>query len=580
MAESHSQDISIDTQQWNDALNHVNLGGEPKANTPSLLAIPIELRNNIYSYLLGAYQPGEIVIDDLGDLLSWYDFSVLQINQQIRAEAWDYLIRSNIWILVTFPIGQAPSTLPSHMSMSHHPLMYETWQSQPHFPYYKAPSEYAQQLVRGAAASIWLNNAGHTTQDTISDTQRAHRTVMFAYKPSRYGIFIQQLLNFTTVYTWNKLKGFVVKASPIVQPGSAEFRKLIEPLRALRGLEGVEFHGVANCPALRDLSRQIRHRFNSIEELLTIQKFYWHQGREAELGGCYSDAICHYQTGVGDMYQKEYTWTFHMLRRLRGELLEGSPEYNSLFHIRLDTYIGLSRCAHKYLLQLKNVSASYHLQAASVIERSITWARQACQFAGMTQPQLREVHLYTAFALQYKAELMNCRPDDKAFGERICRSRHYIYSPEDFDEGFDKACENASKHLFFAKKIDPAYDVLEGLDEEDKATYLKIREPPAEGFEFLEREIPLMGTWRVDPQVWTWWIEEGGCHWMKKLLARRHVVDSGRAETEDESEIAAQYAAEGISWNFGFRSRIWGQLHFFDFESENPDHEYHILGED
>ncbi|KAK8101464.1 hypothetical protein PG999_011838 [Apiospora kogelbergensis] len=351
------------------------------------------------------------------------------------------------------------------------------------------------------------------------------------------------------------------------------FTELIEPLCTIRGLEDVKFNGPVDCPALQNISQQMRHAFNSAEELIKMQKYFWQQGRDAELKGQYSDAICHYKVGIDDVYNKDYSWTWHMLLRLRVSLLEGSPEFNSIFHIRLGTYNSLSRCAHKYLLQLNKTSPTHRSLAAKAILSGINWARQAYQFAGMTRSQAREAHLNLAFAFHHKAEWMKSfaaigRPD----AAWVRSQQQYIYSPEDSDTGSDIAYEHAAKHLFYAKEIDPSHDVLEGLDGEDRAMCHKIRPPPPEGFRILEHDIPLMGTWRVDPQVWKWWAREGSCHWMKKLLGQRHSVDSGAAEAETQEEIAAQYASDGITWDFGLRSRPFGSVHFFHMVSDNPDH--------
>ena len=160
-------------------------------SSPLLLSIPRELRDEIYNYALTAHHPHELSINDLdndSDLSSWCNFNILQINQQIRAEAWDYLISSNVWIHVTVPT--AKGRFAASNSRPRHPVLYDASLRQPHFPYYKAPKEYQQRLISEAALSIWLKDICCKAGEPIPDTETPCRTIMFAYMPSRYCIFV------------------------------------------------------------------------------------------------------------------------------------------------------------------------------------------------------------------------------------------------------------------------------------------------------------------------------------------------------------------------------------------------------
>ncbi|KAK8035503.1 hypothetical protein PG993_010498 [Apiospora rasikravindrae] len=242
-------------------------------------------------------------------------------------------------------------------------------------------------------------------------------------------------------------------------------------------------------------------------------------------------------------------WFNGLAESLSLKLLE--QEMTRSFNSAVDLIKIQNRSSHKFLTQLKKslpTCRPHELYIGKIIGYSIYWAREAFEFAGMTSRQLREAHLYSAFAFQAEAEFMDLIHCDASAGWGIAYPfQHHNGSPTDFEDDGTESYKSAAKHLFYAKELAQSYNILQDLDGDDKALCHKIISPPPEALEVLERKIPLMGTWKVDPEVWRRW-GRNGAPWMKKLLQQRHTVDSG-IEPERQGALVSQYGAEGVTWH-------------------------------
>lgn len=366
-----------------------------------------------------------------------------------------------------------------------------------------------------------------------------------------------------------------IKPSPVTMPGSARFAKLIGPMSTMRGLNNVSFVGIADSPAIQALEKDMKLPFDSELEVIKNQKYILDQGRAAEVNGCYAAAMRHYESDLDHGSRKP--WKSVKLTELRSQLVEGSPACNSLSHIRTEMCIGFSRSAHKFVAEIRKLAPDDPLHTIDGIGmwigKSIHWAREAFAFDGMTDLQRREAHIYSAFAFQAEGEFMENIPWERRYSAPISQYpfQAHWYSPVDFwDDGRD-SYEAAAKNLFYAREVDPSYDILEHLDEDGKAMCGKIQPPPPEGFELVERKIPLMEDWRGDPEVWNEWCRKGSPR-MKKLFEQRHVVDSG-AEPESRDDLRAQYSAVGVTWDNadpGFDGMCY---HLLEMSTDNPDYQ-------
>ena len=154
-------------------------------------------------------------------------------------------------------------------------------------------------------------------------------------------------------------------------------------------------------------------------------------------------------------------------------------------------------------------------------------------------------HLYRSFVFVHQAEYFRTLPEAKRHDissesagqwDRGRYREQNIYDKVEVD-GKKSSCD-AALDLFYAGQVDVSYDIPSHLDAEDRDTYHKIQR--LENIAVVEKELPLVGTWRGDPLLWSSW------RWDQRLLMQlfrqRH-----RAEFDD---LAAQYTSEGITWEY------------------------------
>ncbi|KAK7955138.1 hypothetical protein PG988_015832 [Apiospora saccharicola] len=519
-------DLTMSKEPEYNATNSAGTAAH-RTNVSPLLNLPTELRDEIYGYF--------IVAD-----MDWF--------------TWDYLIKRNLWVRVTLnkvddPFG--PRTFADKLKW------YQEFDNspttrfdgscsrplyQPYFPRYEggSPSKSSEVLASEASVSLWLGEIYDPSDNAAVDKNSTQISFMFAYEPRRYSIFIRELLDNASEY-----KSMTIKPSPVTVPGSTRFAKLIEPMSTIRGLDKVSFVGTADSPTIQALGQDMRLPFDSDLDAIKNARYTLDQGHAAEIKGCYSAAMRHYEFGLD--HEPGIS-----LNRLRREHAEGTLVRNSLSHIKTETCIGFSRSAHKFVAEIRQLAPGRPLHTIDGIGmwigRSIHWAREAFAFVGMTDLQRREAHLYSALAFQTEAEFMENIPWEERYWAPISYYpfQYHWHSPVDFWDDGRESYEAAAKNLFYAKEIDPSYDILAQLDEGDRAICRQIQSPPPEGFEVLERKIPLMDDWRGDPDMWTEWCRKSS-PWMKKLLEQRHIVDSG-TEPESQDDLAARYSAVGVTW--------------------------------
>lgn len=70
--------------------------GQP--SIPCFFKIPRELRDRIYSYFVTVDQHFDYKCDKNYVGTNFHDLSITRVNRQIRAEAWDCLIKMNLWV--------------------------------------------------------------------------------------------------------------------------------------------------------------------------------------------------------------------------------------------------------------------------------------------------------------------------------------------------------------------------------------------------------------------------------------------------------------------------------------------------
>ncbi|KAK8066724.1 hypothetical protein PG997_013471 [Apiospora hydei] len=521
----------------------------PTADSPaiddrSLLGVPLEIRRQIYSHFVtidqdfehegDAEYPGECI-----------GVTVLHVNRQIREEAWNCLITMNLWIRVSV----AESTNSATFRL---PDLDE--QRQSFLPYNGVSEEHSERLAKATGIHIWIGESDAADDNGDLDSSRCRESVMVAYHPLHYNMFLDSLAGKVA-----KFGSLTIQVHPDTMSNKSRFEKLLEPLCALRGVEDVSFAGVEDCAALQSLAQDMRRplliadedsdedsdeednedRRTDILELIKIQQYHQRLGRNAELQGRYSDAMCYYQVGG---------WVKARFPEADGRL-EGSSEYNTCLHLATELLLGFGRSTHKYVTQTKRLSPDstlYSQVLPETIQTCIASCSDALEFIGLSDSQRREAHLYRVFALFRVAEYLN------TLSRRDRRSSPYLptqyYRRSSRGPGRRRhdhvgaARDAAARDLFYAKNVDPFHDILADLDEDDQAIYRRIDDLlAARRFKIVNHEELGLAT----PDIWEDWENLFPQRWLlMKLFRLRLDQDSG-----SEEELEMEYADEGITWS-------------------------------
>ncbi|KAK8035504.1 hypothetical protein PG993_010499 [Apiospora rasikravindrae] len=520
--------------------NHI-LTARSQPNSPSLLDMPLEIRNQIYSYFVTIDQDYEHEGEDYnnGECI---DVSILHINQQIRHEAWNCLIETNLWVRLIFRQSDDLRSF-NFEGMNAEPQAY--------LPYDRVSEEHSKRLVQETALHLWVGESCETDANGDLDSSEFYESVMFAYHPLHYNMFLSSVAGSDV-----GVDSLTIQVHPKTMNIKSRFAKLLEPLCTLRGIRNVSFAGVEYCAALQSLAQDMQRPLAmfddewsyriDVADLIKIQQYHQRLGHNAELRGYYSDAMCHYQ--VGGLVK-------HMFPDASGRV-RGSPELNTCHHRATELSLGFSRSVHKYVTQSKKPAPSSTLDTqfeAKTIQRSIASCCDALEFIGLTDSQRREAHLYRAFTLFRVAEYLSNIPQLERRSSPYIPSLYYDRSsrrsgiPQNDHVGTARLA--AARDLFYAKKVEPSHDILANLDEDDKVTYRKVYLITAQRFPIANYEVPLLGTWTGDPDVWKEWVYAFPRQYLLMKLFQLRLNQDSDGGIEGEEELRRQYAAEGITWS-------------------------------
>ncbi|KAK8001654.1 hypothetical protein PG991_013876 [Apiospora marii] len=502
-----------------------------QAHIPALLRIPQEIRDQIYSYFvtIGQDYDHEGALYHAGETI---DVTILHINREIREEAWESLVRKNLWVRVTIPASEQLG--PFDLGI----------------PYNQVPEEHFKRLVAKADIHLSLGLAYENNDSSDLDGNESSDSFLFAYHPFHYNYLLQRLAE-----NFLERSSIAIQLTPATLINSSMFTKLLEPLCVLRNMRNVSFDGVELCPALQSLARDMKRsliirdkgqtedRVDMIE-LIEIQQFYQRRGRNAESQGRYSNAMCYYKAGY---YATDISpdTASHM---------EGSPEYSTCCNIDTEFNIDFSRSLHRYVTQLEKSVPNHTLEdhmKAETIDESITACCSALNFVGISDCQRREAHLYRAFALFRVAEYLRTLPEpDRQSSSYGPRSYYNYYSQLPHPDSREAAYAAAARDLFYAKNVTPSHDILADLEEEDKAMYRKLGFFTGPGYPIASHEVPLLGTWSGDPTLWASWKRRAPRRYLLMKLFRLRLNQEPDDKVEDMEVLKKHYAAEGITWSW------------------------------
>ncbi|KAK7965869.1 uncharacterized protein PG986_000146 [Apiospora aurea] len=465
------------------------------------MRLPREIRDQIYGYVITIDQVFDgnracncrsscncPIYDAMGSNMRSF-----HLNRQIWAEICDRLVKSNIWVEVTM---ERYSELDFHFKNRAYEYPFFC------FPSIPVPLDCAKPQADDVAIRFNMEEPGDSTE-----------TITFAYHPLAYGAFLDALHEDVT-----NSHGLTIQPSPTTLSCGKKFAKLVTPLRTVLGQGQVRFIGVENSPVdlqpLQEAMNRPAFFEEPIEDMLKAKQFYLDQGYTAERQGRFSYAMSQY-----------WLWSMSYKPDPALRFPEGSPEFNSLSHIDTDLRIAFARSAHRHIVNQKKTAAPHDIDfnhAAWIA----TLAQQTCcdaleHFAGLTDRQRRDAHLYRAFSHQHLGN-------------------QYF----------------AARDLFYAKEVDPSLNLRADLaDKLDRAVYDDIQQRPGpQGFELTKWSIPLLGTWTGDPHLFTVWRRS---HQIMMQMFRQRFSEGPDGEASGESQnLAPLYDGLNIDWEHNYKGKM------------------------
>lgn len=464
-----------------------------------LLRLPRELRDAVYKFFISVDQHFKWDEEDIP-----FNSPVLQINRQIRQEALDCFIKSNVWIRITVPYKPDYYWFPKAGLLPH-----------------KVPIKYWDRL--GSAVAVHF----HLTGERATNKEY---TYTFAYHPFTYGLFVHEVSR-----SHGEYPVLGVQVNRAVSQRPLLFAKLIQPLYSIRNFQGVVIRGIQDDTTRHALVHQIRRPSNTIEDLVAIKECYQAMGRRAELDGRHSDAMTSYLLGI------EATWD------LADQFIQGSPQDNSLHHMNSDCFIAYSRNTHKHITILKARAppvAVIETATRDLLLEIIGASSHALAFPGVTDRQRCEAYLYRAFAFYHYAECQNPFLDRDGI-DHLDRERASV-SPCRVNHG--DCYLHAARSLFYARQVDCWQAVLAGLNEDDGRVLDVIQARPGpQAFQLQERQFPLVGSWRGDPDLLNGWQRHEII--LMALFRRRH-NQGPDGDVGVPPDLTSEYQEHGIFWSY------------------------------
>lgn len=233
--------------------------------------------------------------------------------------------------------------------------------------------------------------------------------------------------------------------------------------------------------------------------------------------------------------------------------------------------IDFGRSAHKYMTKLtkytsyKNIVDDYQYYdkphaypKPNIFAKNVKIVSEAFDCAGLTDSQRREAHRYRFFALFHYAKHLGCFPNTvrynlyggygmKVLGPTDPAWVDHSWNYSRFSTICDRLYLHALSELFDAQQIDPSYDLLADLDNDDRAICRMVQKKHVpQVFKIEEHSVPSLGIWRGDPEIWMSLTKAERV--LLKLL-RQQWDGVADWETVDEQELEGEYAELGITWH-------------------------------
>ncbi|KAH9895337.1 hypothetical protein F4778DRAFT_794194 [Xylariomycetidae sp. FL2044] len=405
----------------------------------NLMELPREIRNKIYSHHLTLNQ----TLPYIHNPTRWeknFNVALLRVNRQMRAEAWDVIIKTNTWILVLIHTKIGEPIKPDFTNLIN---AGGTTLSQPVFGLILFSEEEKVHMKRNSSLVIGLDECCGINPAEVDESQLQTTEMMFAYHDRSYGFFVNQLLIKVPEYKCMSLDF----RNPAFYNRDAmrTLRRLLSPLWGIRGLEGVYIPGFED-----------EGRFH--EALCTL----WHA----------KDAFASHWEGVAEKLG----------------IMQGEHVGNTLFTAQNALDYWFSYAVMSLVTQQRRDRERTHPSEAYLLDGAISCASNYLAWDGLHDDKRADAHALRGISFWNKAQYLT-----QTRGARESSSKRY---------GDPLVCyEQAARDFFYAIKHDETGATAARLNVRYAMACSKINRPTSLGFPLWEVIIPLLGTWRGDPRL-------------------------------------------------------------------------------
>lgn len=501
-------------------------------SAPTLLSLPREIRDIIYGNLLTLDRTFEHRLDPTNWARKFPGLALMAVNRQLRAEALDTIVSSNVWIHVTI-LSDIRDELPVMMKQVHNhddPLLSQAVR-QRMMTAATVHMRFGEQCRR--ESKYGYLRGGNLRQDSF----------MFALHPTTFGFFVNDIA--ATVLMSDKYKCGDITIdlnilTRVTTPKPIQYMldQILHPLaRVVRGAKRVSVWGVCArelmaSPFANGLANTMKQDTASFYSMTKILLLFGREGRQALEAGDYGEAMRLFWTGT-DAYSR-------FMCPLSNPLGLNSPQSNSLIHVALSLHRDFSEAAFRHFEQCRKEfdgKVVGHVQDY-LVDKAIACAHRALEFEGITDMQRRLGHLRRGLAFQNKGDYM-------AEYHSMPKSRRPKLTSKMWTEPHrpHECYTEAARDFYYAIQVHPANQSVSRLTTLYERMCKKIGRPVDLGFEVKEIQLPLIGLWRGDPRLLEMWGRE---KYLLMKLARQRINENFGEEMLDHQWLKAQYASQGI----------------------------------
>ena len=467
---------------------------------PTLLGLPLEIRNQIYGYFMTIDRSTEYC----PSLKRWqnnFNLNFLRVNRQLRAEAWEILRKTNLWIRLTVVTETGASVKPDFRDgNSFRGRAVQPWLQSQEFP-----AADMDLLKSGTALHIWIGETCGTDDGAESEMPCSHSELLFAYSKTSYSFFCNEL--FAKLPEYHNIS---IDVNPVLLSASSKYimKELVTPLTIIRGATRAVFRRLSGRKAFRRLQNIMKTPVRTQSDIHEILMSFKDAGNVAFQEKNYSLAIHLYNRGV---------IAFGPLTEIAKaqNLPVGVPESNEIYHVVGDIHSNYSLAVNK-LVETRRLGNDRRIANVTHIQLqdAAISAAAALGWPGLLDDQRVKAHFRRAVAHENLADWLK-QQDQK---ENLIASRL-------IESQVMKIYDAAGKDYFYAMQ---AFGKTKGSDYEmmrqgyerargksgplgcsgttdENTGFLMGDMDYKQGYEVDEMQLPGGIVWKGDPRLVARW---------------------------------------------------------------------------